>query len=603
MGGYVVNILKNKSQFCTGIESRPNRRLFIFFIALALALIFLETASALSPLDPAANIPWDEDAVQAGTQTTFANVGAIESAFTNARRQEEAQLALPANSLGNMTLPAQASWDALSLAEKALLIVNSERVARAGANYGAGPVLGLPLEAVEGNINTLSQAYADYMIANNFWDHNAPATGPAPFAGTSPFDRIDNDPVIGNGTGTGGANCHQPLSGAENLGAFASSPGTTIPMPVERAIYGFIYNDAGSAWGHRHLVLLQDQSATGGGGFINDRGSAASEGFLGIGNAGVTDGSYSNFDPVRFPVQQAVVFMLFDPTSDAACNYAAGTGNNAPVLTPIPDQMVTEMAMLSVPLMATDPNADTLTLTATKLPAFCALTDNGGGMGTINCNPGAGTAGTFTVTVTVTDNGAGNLTNQDVFDIVVIGMGNQPPVLAPIGPQTVMVGNTLNIPLSAMDPDGNTIVLSQMNVPDFCVFNDTGGGMGSINCTPMMGNDGTAMITVTATDNGAPTMQDNETFMLTVTPAGGGTITQCSTPGLAIPDGSPATPAVNTLAIADPRGIGDLNVSLTAPHTWVGDLTVTLRHIDTGTAVVLLNQPGGGNCSEDNVDA
>lgn len=330
LGGFIVKMLNLRSQLRTGIKSRPTYRLFSFSTALALAAFVLETASALSPLDPAADIPWDEDAAQAGTQTTFASVDAIESAFTNARRQEEIQLGFTANSLGNMTLPAQASWNTLSLADKALLIVNSERVARAGVNYGAGTVLGLPLEAAEGNINTLSQAYTDYMIANDFWSHNAPAGGPAPFAGTSPFDRIDNDPAIGNGTGTGGANCHQFLSGAENLGAFASSPGTTIPMPVERAIYGFIYNDAGSAWGHRHLVLLQDQSVSGGGGFTNDRGSAASEGFLGIGNGGVSDGSYSLFNPVTFPVQQIVVFMMFDPTPDAACNYTIPGGGGAP---------------------------------------------------------------------------------------------------------------------------------------------------------------------------------------------------------------------------------------------------------------------------------
>jgi hypothetical protein len=229
-GGYVLNVPENTTRFGAGVEGRLVRHLFGFLIAVALILGVFATANALSPLDPNANIPWDEDAVQPGNQATFAGVGAIQSAFSNARRQEELQFGLPANSLGNLALPGQAAWNALSLAQRALLIVNSERVARAGINYGAGPVLGLPLEGVEGNINTLSQAYTDYMLANDFWAHNAPAGGPPPFAGTTPFSRIDNDPVIGNGAGTGGAACHQFISSAENLGALASSPGTTIPM-------------------------------------------------------------------------------------------------------------------------------------------------------------------------------------------------------------------------------------------------------------------------------------------------------------------------------------------------------------------------------------
>ena len=182
--------------------------------------------------------------------------------------------------------------------------------------------------------------------------------------------------------------------------------------------------------------------------------------------------------------------------------------------------------------------------------------------------------------------------------------GNNPPTLTPIADQTVAEMGMLSVPLIATDPGMNALAFSTTNLPAFCTLTDNGGGTGSIDCMPGAATANTYPVTVTVTDNGVPIMTAMDTFNIVVTPVGGGTvITQCSTPGLAIPDGSPATPAVNTLAIADPRGIGDLNVSVTAPHTWVGDLTVTLRHIDTGTAVVLLNQPGGGNCSEDNVDA
>jgi subtilisin-like proprotein convertase family protein len=54
------------------------------------------------------------------------------------------------------------------------------------------------------------------------------------------------------------------------------------------------------------------------------------------------------------------------------------------------------------------------------------------------------------------------------------------------------------------------------------------------------------------------------------------------------------------------RVIRDLNVYLDIPHTWVGDLTVTLIHQATATSVVVMDRPGvpatTNGCPEDNVD-
>lgn len=44
--------------------------------------------------------------------------------------------------------------------------------------------------------------------------------------------------------------------------------------------------------------------------------------------------------------------------------------------------------------------------------------------------------------------------------------------------------------------------------------------------------------------------------------------------------------------IADNRTIADLNVRLDVSHAFVGDLRVTLTHVDIGTTGVLLDQPG-----------
>ncbi|MEM7082096.1 MAG: proprotein convertase P-domain-containing protein [Pseudomonadota bacterium] len=80
----------------------------------------------------------------------------------------------------------------------------------------------------------------------------------------------------------------------------------------------------------------------------------------------------------------------------------------------------------------------------------------------------------------------------------------------------------------------------------------------------------------------------------------------CVNSGQAIPDNSAAG-----LDSATTVGLGgeieDLNVSLNATHTYVGDLIFTLTHEDSGTSVVMVDRPGvpasGFGCSNNDVDA
>ena len=61
----------------------------------------------------------------------------------------------------------------------------------------------------------------------------------------------------------------------------------------------------------------------------------------------------------------------------------------------------------------------------------------------------------------------------------------------------------------------------------------------------------------------------------------------CSTPSLAIPDDNP-TGVTDSLTVGALGSILDLNVAITATHTWVGDLIFTLEHVDTGTRVTII---------------
>ncbi len=81
---------------------------------------------------------------------------------------------------------------------------------------------------------------------------------------------------------------------------------------------------------------------------------------------------------------------------------------------------------------------------------------------------------------------------------------------------------------------------------------------------------------------------------------------------LAISSGQDAT---STIAVGGSGTITDLNVGLVITHTWVGDLVVTLTHVDTGTVVNMIHRPGTINlpppgssvgdfgCGSNNIDA
>ncbi len=101
------------------------------------------------------------------------------------------------------------------------------------------------------------------------------------------------------------------------------------------------------------------------------------------------------------------------------------------------------------------------------------------------------------------------------LDSIGVTITNSAPVLNPIGPQNVVEDVVINIPLSATDTDGQTLVFSSTPLPAFCdPLVDNGDGTGAINCSPTIGDAGDYPITVTVSDPVPVT--DDETFTLTV---------------------------------------------------------------------------------------
>ncbi len=243
--------------------------LLIFIIKF---VIFATAASAFGayPADPSSNWDWKDD-----TGCGYSGVSDIACAFNAARTHENTELG---TSLTSIDMPDQSTWNAMSNGEKALWLINEERVDR-GVH---------PLEDIETNVENVAQTYADYLLANDAWGHYED--------GNDPWERLRNNSTIGA--------CYDYLSVAENLAVFVSD--WSISLPIERSVYNWMYADAGLPdWGHRHAILWYSYNDNG--------GDAGEEGFLGIGLA--SGGPYKGPFPKTYANAEIIVMNVFDPCS------------------------------------------------------------------------------------------------------------------------------------------------------------------------------------------------------------------------------------------------------------------------------------------------
>ncbi|MCB0749709.1 MAG: hypothetical protein KDC90_19790, partial [Ignavibacteriae bacterium] len=218
----------------------------------------------------------------------------IVAAFNNARTVENAQILTTIPLMTTAQLGgSDAAWNANTEPQKALILMNLERVAR-----------GIPpFQEVDPNVQSVAQSYAEYLIANNAFDHDLNCIPVPVFPETcGPTYRMAQQAAIKN---------HQEAAcRSENLSAYfwpTFTPSCAPHLPVERAVYGWIYTDVTQTNGHRkaclyNIPLANDNYSTGG-----------AEGQIGI---GIKMGA-----PYRTQDNGLViVFNFFDP--DASYNPA-----------------------------------------------------------------------------------------------------------------------------------------------------------------------------------------------------------------------------------------------------------------------------------------
>lgn len=288
---------------------------------------------AAFPPDPAQDISWS-----AGTT----GLDDVIAAFNNARAAENKSM------LPLLRSPGQAAWDAMSTRERALWLINQERSARGLA----------PFHGLEDNANQVAQAFAQWLLDNDKSWHTDD--------GKTPWVRLHANPAIGA--------CHDTLNIAENLAFRGTTSADGVPLPLEQAVYDWLYADAGSEWGHRHALLWTPLTENSGPG---DR-----EGFIGIGHVRGGHTIQTKRGPAYMPYTDVMVLNIFDPCS--SWSYAAPPALPAPPAPPVVPTPVPPPATKTVSGKVTLPTWETVTYQPFERgtwPGAWTVSDNNGATG------------------------------------------------------------------------------------------------------------------------------------------------------------------------------------------------------------------------------
>ncbi|NOS71733.1 MAG: S8 family serine peptidase [Verrucomicrobia bacterium] len=189
--------------------------------------------------------------------------------------------------------------------------------------------------------------------------------------------------------------------------------------------------------------------------------------------------------------------------------------NVAPVLLPIPEQIVVEGDTLMLTNVVTDvdlpANALTFTLFAAPTNAVLNQTD-----GVFAWTPvEAQGPGTNVITIIVTDDGLPSLSATQSFTVIVLET-NEPPTLAAVSNHYVVVGEQITITNLAFDADlpENFLTFSLLNAPTNATIDPTNG---LIEWTPLPSqSSSTNNIVVVVADDGVPSLSATQSFTVVV---------------------------------------------------------------------------------------
>ncbi len=175
---------------------------------------------------------------------------------------------------------------------------------------------------------------------------------------------------------------------------------------------------------------------------------------------------------------------------------AAAPSNRAPTISGTPPNSATVGAQYSFAPTASDPDGNTLTFTATNVPAWLIFNRN---TGTLSGTPASGNVGTAAnISISVSDGTLAASLAPFSIQITAPAPANRAPTISGTPPTTATAGVAYSFTPTASDPDGNTLVFSAIGLPSWLSLNVS---TGRLSGTPSAGNVGTAAnIRITVSD-------------------------------------------------------------------------------------------------------
>ena len=237
--------------------SAPKRLLVAFAFTFAIAASSVDAASGDYPADPSADVPWHYSEWAPGDIQTIMNK------FNAARAQD------PTISVDLVIEYTQDQWDALSDNEKGLYLSNKERIDRGIAPYAA----------VARQVSDVAEDYATYLLQVE--QTLAHVTTQARWTGSGRSSSSCCDPYDRLAAALGSQK--EFFTFSENLAWTSTGSTSAFPEPIAWSVYSWIYDDSGSAWGHRHFSLAE---------LSDNAGDAGAEGLAGFGVARGSGGTY-----------------------------------------------------------------------------------------------------------------------------------------------------------------------------------------------------------------------------------------------------------------------------------------------------------------------
>ncbi len=185
-----------------------------------------------------------------------------------------------------------------------------------------------------------------------------------------------------------------------------------------------------------------------------------------------------------------------------------------PTITPVSAKTLAEGDTLRFTVAAIDSNGLTMSYTSSNLPRGATL---GSGSGQFTWIPDYTQAGSYSVRIKVTDTGA-------AADSITVSMTvtnvNRKPVFTAIPPKTAKDSDTLNVPLSAIDPDNDPLTYFFMSMTPSATTSPTVAG-NNLRWIPAFADTGkTYVIKVRVTDNittGGGVLPGADTLSMSVT--------------------------------------------------------------------------------------